>query len=136
MKIYRSLEDIPHITHPVVTTGTFDGVHLGHQKVLNRISEIAKRNKGETLLLTFYPHPRMVLQPTDNDLKLLSTQEEKIELLRKTGLDHLVVIPFTKTFSRLSALEYVRDILVNKLGLKTLVIGYNHHFGRNREGSF
>ena len=136
MKIYRSLDEIPKIAHPVVTTGTFDGVHLGHQKVLNRISEIAKRNNGETLLLTFYPHPRMVLQPTDNDLKLLSTQDEKIELLRKAGLDHLVVIPFTKAFSRLSALEYVRDVLVNKIGVKTLVIGYNHHFGRNREGSF
>jgi riboflavin kinase/FMN adenylyltransferase len=136
MKIYRSLEDIPPISHPVVTTGTFDGVHLGHQKVLSRITEIAKRNNGETLLLTFYPHPRMVLQPTDNDLKLLNTQEEKIELLRHAGLNHLVVIPSTKAFSRLSALEYVRDILVNKIGVKTLVIGYNHHFGRNREGSF
>lgn len=136
MKIYRSLEEILPIAHPVVTTGTFDGMHLGHQKVLNRISEIAKRNKGETLLLTFYPHPRMVLYPTDNDLKLLSTQEEKIELLRQSGLNHLVVIPFTKAFSRLSDLEYVRDILVNKIGVKTLVIGYNHHFGRNREGSF
>lgn len=136
MKIYRSLEDIPPIPHPVVTTGTFDGMHLGHQKVLQRITEIAKRNNGETLLLTFYPHPRMVLQPTDNDLKLLSTQEEKIELLRQAGLNHLLVIPFTKAFSRLSALEYVRDILVNKIGVKTLVIGYNHHFGRNREGSF
>ncbi|MBN4051370.1 bifunctional riboflavin kinase/FMN adenylyltransferase, partial [bacterium AH-315-M05] len=99
------------------------------------LKEIAARNKGETVLLTFFPHPRMVLYPDDNDLKLLNTQDEKIKLLEKAGIDHFVIIPFTKEFSRLTAVEFVRDILVNKIGVKKLVIGYNHHFGRNREGT-
>lgn len=135
MKIYRSIEEFKNVENPVVTTGTFDGVHLGHRTILNRLKEIAVRNKGETVLLTFFPHPRMVLYPDDNDLKLLNTQDEKIKLLEKTGIDHLIIIPFTKEFSRLTAVEFVRDVLVNKIGVKKLVIGYNHHFGRNREGT-
>jgi riboflavin kinase/FMN adenylyltransferase len=120
----------------VVTTGTFDGVHLGHQRIIDRLKEIAQKDKGETVLITFYPHPRMVLFPDDNELKMLNTQEEKAELLEHFGIDHLVVIPFTKQFSRLSSVEFVRDIIANRIGTKKLVIGYNHHFGRNREGSF
>lgn len=136
MKVYTNIEDFKNVKNPVVTTGTFDGVHLGHQKIISRLQEVAKKHSGETVLLTFYPHPRMVLFPDDNELKLLNTQQEKIELLKKYGIDHLIIYPFTKEFSRMTSVEFVRDILVNRIGTKRLVIGYNHHFGRNREGSF
>ncbi|MES2590283.1 MAG: bifunctional riboflavin kinase/FAD synthetase [Bacteroidota bacterium] len=136
MKVYTNIDDFKDIKNSIVTTGTFDGVHLGHQKIISRLKEAAKEENGETVLLTFYPHPRMVLFPEDNELKLLNTQEEKIELLRKYGVDHLIIYPFSKEFSRLTSVEFVRNILVNKIKTKRLVIGYNHHFGRNREGSF
>jgi riboflavin kinase/FMN adenylyltransferase len=136
MKVYTNIEDFKNVKNPVVTTGMFDGVHIGHQKIINRIREIAKEKNGETVLLTFYPHPRMVLFPDDNDLELINTQQEKIQLLEKYGIDHLIIYPFTKDFSRLSSIEFVRNILVNKINTRWLVIGYNHHFGRNREGSF
>jgi riboflavin kinase/FMN adenylyltransferase len=111
-------------------------VHLGHQKIIQQLKEAAESVKGESVIFTFYPHPRMVLFPDDDSLKLLSTEEEKRELLEKFGVDHLIVHPFTKKFSRITYTEYVRDILVNKLKIKKLIIGFNHHFGRNREGSF
>lgn len=136
MKVYNQIEDFRNIKNPVVTTGTFDGVHLGHQKIISRLIDVAKEEQGETVLLTFYPHPRMVLFPDDNELKLLNTQQEKIRLLEKYGIDHLIIHPFTKEFSRLTSVEFVRNILVNSIHTKRLVIGYNHHFGRNREGSF
>ena len=136
MKVYTQIEDFRNIKNPVVTTGTFDGVHLGHQKIISRLIDVAKEEQGETVLLTFYPHPRMVLFPDDNGLKLLNTQQEKIRLLENYGIDHLIIYPFTKEFSRLTSVEFVRNILVNSIHTKRLVIGYNHHFGRNREGSF
>jgi len=136
MKVYRNLDSKLNVLNPVVTTGTFDGVHLGHKKIIQSLKEEAKVLGGETVIFTFWPHPRMVLFPESNDLKLLNTLEEKIELFEKTGLDHLVLFEFTPAFSRLSALEYVRDILVEKLGVKKLVIGYDHRFGKNREGDF
>ncbi|MFH1319895.1 MAG: riboflavin biosynthesis protein RibF [Bacteroidota bacterium] len=135
MKIYKGLEEFSNIDKPVVTTGTFDGVHQGHQKILNRLKEVAEKEGGETVLLTLFPHPRMVLYPDNNDLKLLNTLDEKITLLRKAGIDHLIIHPFSDAFSRLSSVEFVREILVNSIGVKTLVIGYDHHFGRNREGT-
>ncbi|PCJ87290.1 MAG: riboflavin biosynthesis protein RibF [Flavobacteriales bacterium] len=135
MKVYRGLDEFGKATNSVVTTGTFDGVHIGHRKILKSLQEVAKKEKGETVIFTFHPHPRMVLFPDDNDLRLLNTQEEKIELLDAAGIDHLIVHPFTKDFSRLTAVEYVRDVLVNQIGTKKLVIGYDHHFGRNREGN-
>ncbi len=135
MKVHNSLESLGIIANPVITTGTFDGVHLGHQKILDRLNSIARKNQGESVLFTFYPHPRMVLFPSDHGLKLLNTLEEKKVLLEKAGLDHLVIQPFSKEFSRLSALQYVRDIMVNKLNVHTMVVGYDHHFGRNREGN-
>jgi riboflavin kinase/FMN adenylyltransferase len=100
------------------------------------LCELALEEKGGSVVLTFFPHPRMVLQPDDNDLKLISTMNERIELLRRFGVQYLIIQPFSKEFSRMSAMEFVRDILANKIGTKTLVIGYDHHFGRNREGSF
>lgn len=136
VKVYTNIEDFKSIPNPVVTTGTFDGVHLGHQKIISRLKEIAKAENGETVLLTFYPHPRMVLFPDDNELKMINTQQEKIALLEQYGIDHLIIYPFTKEFSRLTSVEFVRNILVNTIQTKRLVIGYNHHFGRNREGSF
>lgn len=135
MKVYYSLDDFPRLPHAVVTTGTFDGVHMGHRKILDQLNRAAERDEGESVLLTFTPHPRQVLQP-DIDLKMINTQNEKIALLKETGLDHLIIHPFTKAFSRTSSLEFVREILVNNIGAKRLVIGYDHHFGRNREGSF
>lgn len=136
MKIYEGLSDFPKVSNPVVTSGTFDGVHLGHQKILHRIREIARSIDGETVLLTFWPHPRLVLYPDEHNLRLLSTFEEKAKLLRQFGIDHLVTIPFTKEFSQLSSKEFIQNILVDQIRTKKLVIGYDHRFGRNREGSF
>ena len=135
MKIYHSIEDFENVSFPVLTTGTFDGVHLGHKTILDRLNAIAKNDNGESVLLTFSPHPRIVLFPEQNDLKLLTTREEKIALLEHSGVDHLIIHPFTREFSRLGSVEFIRDVLVNRLQIKKLVIGYNHHFGRNREGS-
>lgn len=135
MKIFKSFEAIDYIPNPVLTIGTFDGVHLGHQKIINQLNEIAAKNNGESVLFTFYPHPRMVLFPDSHGLKLIQTQDEKQLKLKQKGLQNIIVHPFTKEFSRLPALEFVRDYLVNKLKIKTLIIGYDHHFGRNREGN-
>jgi riboflavin kinase/FMN adenylyltransferase len=136
MKVYRSLEELPQIKNAIVTQGTFDGVHAAHKIIVNRLKELARQHDGETVVMTFDPHPRMVLFPDDHGLKLLHTLDEKIEALDKAGVDHLVIIPFTKEFSRLSSLQFIRDIVVNQIGTKILVIGYNHRFGKNREGSF
>lgn len=115
----------------VVTIGTFDGVHIGHRSILRRLVETAKNDDLDSVLLTFFPHPRMVLQK-DSDLKLINSISEKKQLLEVIDIDHFVVQPFTKEFSRLTALEYVRDLLVNQLNAKKIIIGYDHHFGRNR----
>lgn len=136
MKVYRSLDELPLIKNAIVTQGTYDGVHAAHKVILNRLKQIAKQRNGETVVMTFEPHPRMVLFPDDHGLKLLNTLDEKIEALEAEGIDHLVILPFTKEFSRLTSLQFIRDIIVNKIGTKVLVIGYNHRFGKNREGSF
>lgn len=135
MKVTYGLNNFKTISCAVATTGTFDGVHLGHRKILNQLVAKAKKVGGESVLLTFSPHPRIVLQP-DVELELLSSENEKISLLEKTGIDHLIIHPFTREFSRTQSLDFVREFLVNKIGVKHLVIGYDHHFGRNREGSF
>ncbi|MBS9525215.1 bifunctional riboflavin kinase/FAD synthetase [Litoribacter alkaliphilus] len=136
MRIYEGLDNLPEIKNAVVTSGTFDGVHLGHQKILSRIREIADQVQGETVLITFWPHPRLVLYPNEHNLRLLSTFEEKSKLLRQFGLDHLVTIPFTKAFSQLTSEEFIQKVLIEKLKTKKLVIGYDHRFGKNREGGF
>jgi len=136
MKVYRSLEEFTPLENAIVTQGTFDGVHLGHQKILRQLKNLAEIEGGETVLLTFFPHPRMVLQPEDNGLKLLETIDEKIEHLEQIGIDHLLILPFTKAFSRLSAEEFVQTVLVQGIGTKVMVVGYDHRFGKNREGSF
>jgi riboflavin kinase / FMN adenylyltransferase len=136
MKIYHGIEDFITLPFAVVTSGTFDGVHLGHQQILSRLKEIAASHTGETVVITYWPHPRLVLHPEDESLKLLNTFEEKADLLKAQGVQHLVRIPFTKEFSQLGSEEFINNVLVKKIGTRKLVIGYDHHFGRNREGSF
>ncbi|RAU83001.1 bifunctional riboflavin kinase/FAD synthetase [Pontibacter arcticus] len=136
MKVIRDIADFPKLSHAVVTSGTFDGVHVGHQKILKRVTERAKQSNGQSVVITYWPHPRLVLFPEDNNLKLLSTIEERIAQLRSYAIDYLLIIPFTKEFSRTSSRTFITDILVKAIGTKVLVIGYDHRFGKNREGSF
>ena len=119
-----------------MTVGTFDGIHFGHQKIIDSLKSLANEEDGESVMLTFSPHPRLVLFPENNNLKLINTLDEKINRLESSGIDHLIIYPFTKDFSRISALEYVRDFLVKEIKVSTLIIGYDHQFGRNREGNF
>ncbi len=135
MKVYRDFEEVGNIPNAVLTIGTFDGVHLGHQKIIERLKSEAKKTNGETVLFTFFPHPRMVINPTNHGLKLIQTEAEKIENLERLGLDHLIIFPFTKAFSNLSADEFVKEYLIEKLHVKTIVVGYDHQFGKNREGT-
>lgn len=135
MELHRGIEQIRAIERAVVTTGTFDGVHLGHRTILDRLKITAAQVNGHSVVVTFHPHPRLVLFPDDNDLRLIDTLEERVDLLRDTGIDHLVVLDFTREFSRITSLDYVRNILVSGLGTYRLVMGYDHHFGRNREGT-
>jgi riboflavin kinase/FMN adenylyltransferase len=136
MRIYEGINNFTRLDYAVVTSGTYDGVHIGHQKILNRMIEVAKANGGESVLITFWPHPRMVLNNDAGFLKLINTIEEKQELLRKIGINHLIYIPFTKEFAQTSSEDFIRNILVDVIGTKKLIIGYNHRFGKNREGSF
>jgi riboflavin kinase / FMN adenylyltransferase len=121
---------------PVITIGTFDGVHLGHQEVIKKLLKIRSESSGESVILTFFPHPRLVVDSKKDSLRLLTTQEEKIAILQKSGIDHLVIYPFTKEFSKLSYDEFVKDILVDKIHLNYLVIGYDHRFGQHRQGDY
>lgn len=136
MNIYHSLDSFEKLEYGVVTSGTFDGVHLGHQKILARLKEITEQSGGESVVLTFWPHPRTVVAEDSQGLQLLSTIEEKIELFSQLGIQHLAIIPFTRSFSELTSEAFIKQILVEKIGTKKLVIGYDHRFGRNREGSF
>jgi riboflavin kinase/FMN adenylyltransferase len=135
MKIYRDIDEF-HVENPILTIGSFDGVHLGHLKIINRLKEIAKQENGESVIFTFYPHPRLVLFPEEDNLRLLTTLNEKIRLFGRAGIDHLIIYPFTREFSQLTYADFVKDILVDSLRIKTLVVGYDHKFGKNREGSF
>jgi len=123
-------------THPVVTIGTYDGVHLGHRMILKRLNEIASAKGGESVLFTFHPHPRLVLYPLEQNLRLLTTLNERKELLESLGINHLIIYPFTRKFSELSYPEFVKKILVDALHARYVVIGYDHRFGKNREGGF
>ncbi len=134
MKIYNHIDEFKKISNAVVTIGTFDGVHFGHQKIISRLLEVARQKKGESVILTFFPHPRMILHPEDKAIKLISTISEKAERLEKLGIDHLILTPFTRDFSNLSPQEYISNILVEKIGTKHIVIGYDHRFGKDREG--
>ena len=136
MKVYQNITEYSPKKKVFLTVGTFDGIHFGHQKIIESLNKMAKEENGESVILTFSPHPRLVLFPENNNLKLINTLDEKIERLEGSGIDHLIIYPFTKNFSRISALEYVRDFLVKELKVSTLIIGYDHQFGRNREGNF
>ena len=136
MKIYYSLENFPVLNCPVLTLGTFDGVHIGHQKILSHINDMAKSVNGESVLMTFHPHPRAVIFPDQRDIRMISTLDEKIALLEQHGIQHLVVQSFTRDFSMLDHDSFIREYLVRKIGVKKMVIGYDHQFGHDRKGSF
>ncbi|MCO5231566.1 MAG: bifunctional riboflavin kinase/FAD synthetase [Chitinophagales bacterium] len=134
MNVYKGLEHLPAFKNTVLTIGTYDGVHIGHQAIIHRINELAENIHGQSVVLTFDPHPRLVLQKGDKDLKLISTIEEKIELLGQFGLQNLVITPFSTEFASMEAEEYVEDFLVNNFHPSIIVIGYDHKFGKGRKG--
>ena len=134
MKVYNHIDEFKQIKNAVVTIGTFDGVHIGHQKIISRLQEVARQKGGETVILTFFPHPRMILHPDDLNIKLISTMDEKAERLANLGIDHLIITPFTRDFSNLSPQEYIREVLVKKIGTNQIIIGYDHRFGKDRSG--
>jgi riboflavin kinase/FMN adenylyltransferase len=138
MKIFKSFEEAHKIINPVVTTGSFDGVHIGHKTILNRLRMLAEKYNGESVLITFDPHPRKVLYPdtAGKDLKLINSQEEKLDLLEKAGLDNVIIVDFTREFSKITSEEFVRDLLHGILHAKVVVVGFNHHFGFNKEGDY
>lgn len=137
MKIHTDFDTCGTIKNPVITTGTFDGVHIGHRCIIDRLNFLAKSVDGESVLITFHPHPRKVLFPDKcGDLKLINSQEEKKKLLANTGLDHLFIIPFTLDFSKTTSQSFVNDILLGKLNARMIIVGFNHHFGHNREGDY
>ena len=135
MQVHHSTEHLPAFRNSVITIGTFDGVHLGHQKIIAALKQEARRFGGETIIITFHPHPRRVVHPGE-PLQLINTQKEKIELLGKAAIDHLVIVPFTPAFSEISADEYVASFLVNKFQPTSIIIGYDHKFGKGRVGDY
>ncbi|MDD5507461.1 MAG: bifunctional riboflavin kinase/FAD synthetase [Bacteroidales bacterium] len=135
MRIYRDDDPFTGVDVPVVTVGTFDGVHLGHQKIINRLKESARELGGQTVVVTFDPHPRSVIYPDSWNLKLINSPSKKIELLEKTGIDHLVILPFTKAFADMTSYEFIKSILADRIKMKRIVVGYDHHFGKDRLGN-
>lgn len=136
MKIYNNFTDFVKVPNAIVTIGTFDGVHLGHQAILKDMVKTAKEIGGETVVITFFPHPRQVLNINAANLRFITTQEEKLKLLEKSGIDNVVVVNFTKEFSRVSSEDFIRDYIIEHINPVKLVIGYDHHFGNNRMGDF
>ncbi|MEA3460302.1 MAG: riboflavin biosynthesis protein RibF [Bacteroidota bacterium] len=138
MQVHTSMDQLPEIASPVVTVGSFDGVHVGHRVIIGRLNDLAAQVGGSSVLITFHPHPRKVLYPdtAGKDLKLINSQPEKIMLLEDIGLDHLIIMEFTPDFARTTSDEFVEHYLVEKLHAHTIVVGFNHYFGHNREGSF
>ncbi len=139
MKVYCGTKEFTPLPYAIVTSGTYDGVHFGHQRILQRTVALAymyRQEKAESVLLTYHPHPRLVLFPEQKDLKLLTTLDEKIELAAQFGIQHFLIIPFSKDFAAQSSQEFIENILVKTINTKKLVIGYDHKFGKNREGSF
>lgn len=136
MQVIRNLSDFPILDQAVVTSGTFDGVHLGHQKILERLIQVTRQIKGQSVVITYWPHPRLVLHPETKNLHLLSTIEERIEQLAAFGVDYLLIIPFTREFANWDSDQFIHNILINTIHTRKLVIGYDHRFGKNRSGSF
>ena len=134
MRIFDNLKSYSSEKESVLTIGTFDGIHIGHNKILKTLVEESKKNKLSSLIITFFPHPRMILQKS-NEIKMIDTMDEKIHLLEKAGIDNLIIHPFDHNFSKIRAKDFVEDILVNKLKIKQIIIGYDHRFGKDREAS-
>jgi len=136
MHIYRHLEQLPHFQRSVITIGTFDGVHTGHAQILAQLRQEAARIDGETVIITFYPHPRKVVKGGAEEVRLINTLEEKIQLLSWQQIDHLVIVPFTEAFSQMTAEEYITDFLLARFHPHTVIIGYDHRFGKGRQGDY
>lgn len=143
MQVHRKINQLPSFKNAVITIGTFDGVHTGHLQIIKQLKQEAARVKGESVIITFHPHPRMVLSPPQQSenkpstpVSLLNTLNEKIELIEKQDIDHLVVVPFTHEFSLLTAEEYIKNFLVDNFHPHTIIIGYDHHFGKQRQGNY
>jgi riboflavin kinase / FMN adenylyltransferase len=136
MKVHYDIEHLPLFNNAVITIGTFDGVHMGHRQIIDKLRHEAKANSGETVIVTFHPHPRKVVSSTILGIRLINTLEEKIELLEALGIDHLVVVPFTDAFANQQAEDYVQYFLVEKFRPHTIIIGYDHRFGKERKGDY
>ena len=134
MKIFNNIQSYSSEKESILTIGTFDGVHIGHNKILTKLVEESKKNNLSSLIMTFFPHPRMVLQKSQ-EIKMINTMDEKIHLFEKTGVDNLIIQPFDENFSKIRAKEFVEEILVKKLKIKHIIIGYDHRFGKDREAS-
>jgi len=134
LKIYNHFSEFKKLNNAVATIGTFDGVHYGHQKIIKRLCELAKSTGGESVILTFFPHPRLIIDPENQDLKMINTINEKAKILAGLGVDHLIITPFTRDFSNLTPAEYIQNILVDTIGIKNLIVGYDHRFGKDRKG--
>lgn len=134
MKIYEHISDFTKLDNAVAAIGTFDGVHFGHQKIIKRLCEIASATGGESVIVTFFPHPRSIIDPENQNLKMINTIAEKAAMLEELGVDHLIITPFTRDFSNLTAEEYIKDVLVGTIGIKHLIVGYDHRFGKDRKG--
>lgn len=135
MKIYHNLSDFKKLDNAIVTIGTFDGVHFGHQKIIKQLVQKAKADNGESVILTFFPHPRMIIDPENQELKMINTINEKAEILKGLGVDHLIITPFTRDFSNQLPEDYIKNTLVNNIGTKHIIIGYDHRFGKDRSGN-
>jgi riboflavin kinase / FMN adenylyltransferase len=135
MRIFDGIENLEGLINPVLTIGTFDGIHLGHQKIIKNLIRESRSTNSDSVLLTFFPHPRMVLFPENNNLQLIQTQEEKYNKLAEQGLKNIIVQPFSNKFSKLTALEFIEEIIVKKIRAKKIIIGYDHQFGNSREGN-
>ncbi len=136
MQVHRDIENLPVFRNAVVTIGTFDGVHMGHRQVIDKLKAEAKAIDGETVIITFHPHPRKVVSSTILGIRLINTLDEKIELLRQLGINHVVVVPFTDAFANQPAEDYLKDFLIDKFHPHTIIIGYDHRFGRDRQGDY
>jgi riboflavin kinase/FMN adenylyltransferase len=136
MKLYRDIDQLPSFRNAVITIGTFDGVHEGHRKIIEHLKEEAKKINGETVIITFHPHPRKVVSSAILGIRLINTLDEKIELLEKTGIDHLAIVPFTEVFANQPAEDYIQNFLIEKFHPHTIIIGYDHRFGRDRQGDY
>ena len=136
MQIHRDINNLPEFTNAVITIGTFDGVHLGHKQIIDNLKEEAAKANGESIIITFHPHPRKVVSSVITGVRLINTLAERIELLEKTGIDHLVIVPFTDYFASQTAEEYIQNFLVEKFKPHTIIIGYDHRFGKERSGDY